>query len=444
MKKRIFILLLLISYQSFAQLTYEKQVEFKVKEGYDFVSISQLGESGLMMRSINKSYSDDQYEWLYEKLNTDLEKVGERSVLMDKSYYSDSYVFSGQSMYTLFKNKEGDFTIIKVNTNDLSYSQTPKSKMPKKINVTQMVISGNYAYLKAQKRGGKFILTSDLAKRQQKKEKFILSVNLETGKQNLIPLKWGNHLSQDLYIHSLQVVRGTNEVFLPIRIKVTKKTNQMYVMRFNQGERKNLISLTSVEDKNIMSVSVSAVNEGKYIFSGTYGAKKGKTKGKTEGLFFCVANQLNNIESFSLHKFTELDGFFSFLPDKEDSWMNKRVHKLRKKGKEYDILYQVTTHPSRSVGNEYLLLAEAFYPTYRTESSLATEYVDGKAKYVTNRRAVFDGYEYTHAVLAHFTQDGKIKWSTNFKMQPQKPKSIRKFIAIKNQSENSLELLFLL
>jgi len=72
-----------------------------------------------------------------------------------------------------------------------------------------------------------------------------------------------------------------------------------------------------------------------------------------------------------------------------------------------------------------VLIAEFYYATYRTEYYTTT--VNGVAQTLT--RQVFDGYQYTQALVASFDAEGKKLWDNIFEMNlSQKPYYARKFI----------------
>ena len=69
-------------------------------------------------------------------------------------------------------------------------------------------------------------------------------------------------------------------------------------------------------------------------------------------------------------------------------------------------------------GKDYFYLGEAYYPTYRTMQmgNMST--------------TVFDGYAYTHAVLAKFDAESNLLWDNCFEMKPkQKPMYVKRFIS---------------
>jgi len=87
----------------------------------------------------------------------------------------------------------------------------------------------------------------------------------------------------------------------------------------------------------------------------------------------------------------------------------------------------------------YLFIGEAYYPTYRTETY--TTYSNGVA--VTQTRQVFDGYQYTHAVVTRYNKYGEMVWDQIFEMYPSyKPFFVKRFISIAEGDQDALNLVF--
>ncbi len=102
--------------------------------------------------------------------------------------------------------------------------------------------------------------------------------------------------------------------------------------------------------------------------------------------------------------------------------------------------YYIADHDIIVLDDGYLFLGEAYYPTYHTET-YTTAGANGTM--VTHYRTVFDGYQYTHAVLAKYSNEGTMEWDICFEMYPHyKPFYIKRFIAISEQTENTLGMIF--
>lgn len=65
--------------------------------------------------------------------------------------------------------------------------------------------------------------------------------------------------------------------------------------------------------------------------------------------------------------------------------------------------------------------------------------VDGKY----DRWESFEGYQYTHALVAGFSHTGAMLWNHALELHPKtKPKSVEKFIAINHNTKENIQLAF--
>ncbi len=155
-------------------------------------------------------------------------------------------------------------------------------------------------------------------------------------------------------------------------------------------------------------------------------------------MFFCKAHG-EEIEFIEFYDYLKLDNFLSYLPERKQKRIEKKKKKKEKRGKELFFNYLIADHEIKVLEDGYLFLGEAYYPTYRTESY--TTYVNGSP--VTRTRTVFDGYQYTHAVLARFDKMGKMEWGQTFEMNPQtKPYYAKRFISTPEVVDDGISMVF--
>jgi hypothetical protein len=138
-----------------------------------------------------------------------------------------------------------------------------------------------------------------------------------------------------------------------------------------------------------------------------------------------------------------LDNFLSYLPERKQERLEKKKDRKEKKGKEFNIDYRILAHEVMPLEDGYLLLGEAYYPTYRTISYTTTTMVNGMVTTRLITQQVFDGYQYTHAMLSKFDKEGNLMWDEIFEMwNAYKPFHVKRFISIAEKNQNSLKLVF--
>ena len=105
---------------------------------------------------------------------------------------------------------------------------------------------------------------------------------------------------------------------------------------------------------------------------------------------------------------------------------------------------------------EYIFVGEAYYPVYHTESHTVTRLetysvpgVNGQSSYqtrpvtTTEYKQVFDGYRFTHALVAGFDEQGAKKWDNCFEMGDIQTYSLREKIKV-DQSENKIGMAYVI
>ena len=103
------IIFLITSPFYFSQITYEKRIEFELKDGYYNERITEFKEHGFLMNSKKIQTINNETEWKYDLYNTNLEQVKTKKLLLNKKYYKNETFSDNERLYTLFTNKKGEY-----------------------------------------------------------------------------------------------------------------------------------------------------------------------------------------------------------------------------------------------------------------------------------------------------------------------------------------------
>lgn len=425
MIKNIFALLLAltISVSSYAQLKYEKRIELEDKDGYSGEKIYEFGENGFILRSYNREKQDKMQEWRYELYNTDIESELVKTVLLPKQYFADETYTNTERIHTLFKDRKGNYTLVTVNATSLEVDKAT-GVIPKKSVVKEMTVFGDFAYFNAYIKGAPFLF----------------SINWKTGTQKPIPVSIPGFKPKQIKLDNFQFLEKSQEIMLYTTVKLSKTNSDTYVIQLDdKGNKVHAYNLTKNINENIIDISAFNIGDGNYVFTGTYATE---SRYSSEGIFFCKASG-DQIENIEFHKFLDLNNFLSYLSEKRQAKIEKKKKKKESKGKEYKLNYKIANHDIITVSDGYIVLGEAYYATHRREAYTTTQMVNGVSQTVTRYRTVFDGYQYTHAVIAKFDLEGKLVWDETFEMYPSyKPYRVQKFISIAEQNDESLNMVF--
>jgi len=420
--KLLTLFFVLFAFYSFSQVETVRRVEFDLKDGYYGESIYEFGENGFLLLANTKA-SNGEINWKFDKYNTDLDFVKSLELTLTKDYYKDETYRDDEHLYLLFKNRRGEYQVVRYSIKTDSFDKIDGS-LERKAYIKDMVVYNDYAYFSSSKKSIPHVMT----------------LNLKTGIQNYRPIEIEGISSRKLSIVNMQILEESNEVFLMVKAYISKTVSKMYIVRMNdKGEIKDYYDFSENAEYRINSLTASTLGEGNYIFTGTYSSKN---KSTSNGMYFALISD-HKVESINYYDFLDLENFLNYLPEKRQEKIEKKKSKKEDKGKDFVISYWLATHNIIKLDDGYLFLAEAYYPTYRTESRTTTTFVNGVATTTTTYVQVFDGYQYTHAFFAKFNLQGEKVWDESFKMwMAYKPYYVKRFINIAEQSQDAIKLVF--
>ncbi|MFM8913198.1 MAG: hypothetical protein ACKOE6_09830, partial [Flammeovirgaceae bacterium] len=128
--------------------------------------------------------------------------------------------------------------------------------------------------------------------------------------------------------------------------------------------------------------------------------------------------------------------------------VKKRIERRRIKGKRLKFNYRFLVQEVIPYGNQFVMLGEAFYPryVYPTRNATPTFYgyqrMGGYQFYSPYRSdQVFDGFQYTHAIVIGFDKEGKVKWDNSFEINDAKSLQLEQFVKIA-PSDDHIDLIY--
>lgn len=239
----------------------------------------------------------------------------------------------------------------------------------------------------------------------------LLFINLKTGSRQNFPLGKGSFIA----LRWLSVDSTGITVRAVVSRQISKKVWEHYLVRYDTlGNIKNeaLISPGSTGyDFTNFQVYQGAVGSdmilGAYALtsSGNSGQKM-KVIEESSGLFSCsFENGRQNQPVFI--NYLELKSANNLISEKDIFSLKKKALKKNKNIGEYSLDFTMLLHKIIRQKDSFLLLAEFYYPQYRTENYTDFDYY---GRPYSNSYSVFDGYRYTNAVVAAFDKDGKLLW----------------------------------
>jgi len=198
----------------------------------------------------------------------------------------------------------------------------------------------------------------------------------------------------------------------------SKKNDAQFIASVNEfGEvQGSPVSIISQKEKMLIDGNVTWIDEHTSLVCGTTGENSTLARG-----MYILEMKDGTVVQRSDFDFNDFKDFYSHFNAK----VQKRMERKKSRNKNFDSKCYMVTHPITFNENSWTILGEVFFPTFRTE--YRTTYVNGKP--VTQAVNVFDGFQYTNAVVLQVNRDlEKIK-DYSFKLKiTEKPYDPKKFI----------------
>ncbi len=239
----------------------------------------------------------------------------------------------------------------------------------------------------------------------------ILVINLNDGSTKEVkPEIEGLNIIQELHFDQ----EGQHH-YAVLENYIGKKQNAILLLQLdNQGNITQTLSIqTALENKVINEARIAYSGGDTLLVMGTYsnyaskvGENKDETGPETAGYF--VTKFIGEKEVLiNYYNFLEFEEMYRALSSKTIADLRKKAEKQKSKGEEYSLDYTLLLHDVIPFMGNYVLLAEAYYPEYRTETSM---YYDYYGRPIPQTYTVFDGYSYILGIAAAFSPEGELVW----------------------------------
>ncbi|MDP4595764.1 MAG: hypothetical protein NWS92_02215 [Crocinitomicaceae bacterium] len=403
--------------------TTENRVEIELNDGHFNEDFFTFGENGFVLKSF--SYQDGRRGDLYlhhDLYDTNMVLVGEQAEAIDKRNYFYSSFQGAQKVYHLSYARKMPFVI---------YEYDPANKSTRNYNIPSDELAGLnniHSFYVVNQRAVAIGVT--------KTKSYLLFFDLDKETVQATPILVEGFKSKRTFPINVEFIDEKNLFYLSVRAYKSVFSSSAYLQTIDlEGQLSALQKINEGTDKVIKTITVGGVSNDEIAIAGTY---SNVVNGASNGIYF--ATSVNGIvDNISTYNFLEIPNYTSYLPQKTQQRVEKKKERAAKRGKELEANQRIMMHDLIPVDNDFLIIAEAYYPTYRTETR--TTYVNGKA--TTTTVQVFDGYQYTHALVAKFNSKGEMLWSQVFKMYLwYKPMRAKQFIRIAGREQNSIKLVY--
>ena len=362
-----------------------------------------LGSKGVMVLYKANEFLDRKTQnWVFTYYDINLTKVWIKKIPLNEDYVYQRFLYTNDTLYIMLltsgkKSVEENLKFIKFDLKRGAYN-TVTGSVAEKPSLTFLEIRNNKAFFTIENKSNNFLYFFDLLNGYKKE------VQIET--------------KDNSYIESMLVDTVNSKLYVISKLIVSKKENKFTLRCFNlEGSELSKTELLPFEaDKKFITANMTFTSDWKVIITGSYNFIDEKPVYYTDinileaaGVYFTKFD--SNIQTKpQFISFLEFNNIYKYLNKKEASKVST-IQEDKKSGKNPSLNYLLLEHDVLHVNDKLILVAEAFYPEYRTVSSMSYDYY---GRMVPTTRTVFEGYRYTNAFIICFDNNGKIVWNNLF------------------------------
>ncbi|MCR9062940.1 MAG: hypothetical protein NXI00_03185 [Cytophagales bacterium] len=381
------LLLMLCATQSFGQLSTDKRVtiELNPNENDEFNVVTYKDKGVVLVNSRSNNFGRD-LTVSFIKFDTDLTEQWRTSYEPGFLFRMLKYFETENHLYCLYREED-----------------------TKNINILRLdVITGDYVVTET-----KLLTAMDIDLFKVIKSKILIG-----GRYNDRPVVE----MINLFAQSGKVLPEIHSNNIKLNnIEINEQEGLVYVLLKNSRNCKLLLKVYDYEGKIIgkqtlgeknklpLNGKVIKIPNGDYVLTGNYADN---CSDYSVGFY---THSLTKEEETHYYDFVDLNNFLSYMPEKRRNRVSSRIKKKNLKGKDFKLRQRLLIQ--EPIGNDQgmTMLAEVFYPEYKNYTS--NMYPVGRNyRWGANNYYTFNNFRYTHALILHFNNEGKLDWDNSISL----------------------------
>jgi len=397
-----------------------------------------LGEQGVLLIS-----KPDKGTFNVQKFDSNLDRVWSIDGPIESNLDYISSSFDGKAVFLLFsKYRSSLYQIVKVNIGP-GFVETFMINTLDRFEITDFKTLGYSVFMAGMVRNEPVLIYTQLTNAQTK----------------VLPsaIKGSNA------IQTVEVDTAHHLVNVSFAVKKGRQTRIVARSYEETGELYTQVSIDPKDDYSLLSGRMQILNDSVRIVIGTYGYRNMQSSNNAASQGLYISKIVHDETVFTrYHSFTDFKNFFNFMNERQQEKIEKRIRKKKESGDDLKLNYRLLVHDIVPKENNFLLVAEVFYPEYRYQNPSMMggmsyggimSYPFGMGlynPYLWNpmyggrgyNQQVFDGFTYTHAVIADVDQNGKLLWDNSINFDNVKSMELREKIKIQTFTNGNSKLVY--
>lgn len=400
-----------------------------------------IGEKGVLLIS-----KPEKNGYRIRKFNTQLEEVYSIDGVIENGLDFVTATFDGRSAFLLFSRYRSSlYQIVKVNV-DPGFVETFTINTTSRFEITDFKSLGVSIYMAGTVRDEPVLIHTNL-------------LNLQT---KILPsmIKGSNA------IQSIEVDTTNRLVTVSFAVKQSRQTRLVARTYDETGELYSQVIIEPEDEYSMLSGRLQVLNETESLMIGTYGYRNMQSSSASASQGLYISKIVNNEVAFTkYYSFTDFENFFNFMGDRQMEKMERKIKKKKDAGDDVKLNYRLLVHNIIVTPDQYLLVAEVFYPEYKSASNMYginsyfgnpwmygmpfgmglynpwmwNPLYGGRGGYSNQ---VFDGFVYTHAVIAGMSKDGNLLWDNSISFDKMKSMELTRKVNVQPLPDKQVRLVY--
>ncbi|MDP2423166.1 MAG: hypothetical protein U1C46_05695 [Bacteroidales bacterium] len=382
------------------------RLELEARPNTEPYNLVPYGKEGFVLFTQTNEFEDRNNRiWLVSFFDNTLKEKWTKTLAVPRSMVYRAHSAGSQHAVGLFydeKTSQGNKYFFVVTTTDSASLRTIEGNLTQRSELVAFAQYGSWLYLGLSSRNSANVFR-------------IHRLSGETQELKLNP-DGGGHIegiSADSSLQEMVVLTS----FRNVRVRTP-----LFMQRFNDaGQLTGYEQVMKPDNRRIISSAeyVSLNGQG-WMIAGSYSTSSMRRLSasiaadgiKSAGFYQVIGSNLRQPE-ITYHSFSGFGNLENYLRGPVAETMHRRLKRKQDRGKTIQLEHNLVIHKIRKYKGVYLLCAEAFAPDYRTVTTITYDYY---GRPIPRTYSVFDGYRYSHAVVAAMNDQGQLAWNSGIEM----------------------------
>lgn len=404
----LLILILLAAYPSIVVGQAKKPVraEIQVRDDSEIYKVVPCGDNGCAVIYLSSENSKDgSIVWVTSMLDNKLTETRRFNFELPKGFILEEALYNNNRLlaffYTTRSSADSNFYLVDFNLHDSAMVQK-HYPAPERAGISHFVMGDDYA---------------------------IAGINTRDDKSIILKYSLANHdisllspgLSGRTVIESAGINKITGGFSVILRTTQAARKRSYYYVKFSKAGEPYHTHAFKFQDILINTAFMHEIDSKSDIIIGSYGTSS-RTRniegqemiGVASTGFFSLVVSENGEEIVNTYDFTDFDRFYRYLRrPTEIAPRRTLLRRDRSEVREISDDHNLLSHDIFKHNREYVFMAEAYYPEYRTVTTMVYDYY---GRPYPSTYSVFEGFRYLTTFIAGFDEKGTLKWNNDLEL----------------------------